>query len=355
MAGPDEKRVSLHFTDENRFRSVKLVDIPEPTGMTSEESWGQPGFQWNELSLPQSAKATPNETTTLQTGQLSFTYLDVGLWGDNLPGKTPQRDFGIVWGEWSALCEFGKSGKSTVDERAKPINEVLAALGKGASVKVVKEQFTAARHGLYRDDKFPHVYVILPDFHLPLVQSIPAIPTKTVTHKIFTPFPVDIKKEVVLNPEDRWGRVDFERDDPSSVTQWYQRYINGDIFRGAATDLITFIDNLSSCQLSEDRQLHLVQVGDMYDLWIGLDRFYSQEFSNQRVTLMNRSDPNLEAGKFIDHWVDETNKLFANLMARIEKLPHKTQYLWGNHDNYLRAHTRAPSKPASGAFVRMEF
>ena len=58
--------------------------------------------------------------------------------------------------------------------------------------------------------------------------------------------------------------------------------------------------------------LRLVQVGDMYDLWIGLDRYFDVQ-ADDAVLLSDGPDALglKSAQRFIDYWVDRTNRSAA--------------------------------------------
>ena len=216
----------------------------------------------------------------------------------------------------------------------------------GSSVKLIKSQwaFTPASTPAVADLDWSTIYVILPDMHLPIVGASPGdvlynMPGGTLA----APF-----------DDDGMGRFDYPKvcSQPGKyvldqdvgamkIIEWFRRYHAGDIFGGptgsAANDLTAFMDLLGKCSVKD--QIHFVQVGDMYDLWIGLDCFFDQR-TDQVVHTGDRNGITPE--NFVHFWVDRTNKVFPAMMTALNSAAvSKKSWLWGNHDNYLAAHTPA--------------
>lgn len=252
-----------------------------------------------------------------------FTYLDCGRWGGpgGLASAGRQYSFGIIWGTWAALCRFVPNANMDAaanyirndngSRQDNPINDVIDSLRSAdTSVELVK--------ALWSPFTTPNldwntVYVLLPDFHLPIVGVKPNPP----------------------NDGPAMGRYEFS----SGPGQWFDRYLAGDIFgqqSGQAAILLSkFVNNLGRARIKD--RINLVQLGDMYDLWIGLDQFFAGS-QNQEVIL--RSSGGVTAQDFITFWVNKTNSLFPTMVRDLNNTPvgHKT-FLWGNHDNYLGAFT----------------
>src|SRR5579883_1267291 len=205
----------------------------------------------------------------LQKTPLTFLYLDAGRWGGAGTKLAPrQRNFGLVWGRWALLCDFITDGtyrEPVLRQDTAPINAVLAALtmrGKSA-VRVLKADCAPASP-LAAEPPQDRVYVFLPDLHLPVVTALP--PQQEDGHAADGP---------------AMGRIDYGRPaERLSAEQmhWYQHYLAGDIFQDAAQDLIRFVELLSRLPAGA---IQLVQLGDMYDLWIGLERFFEVRSDEQ--------------------------------------------------------------------------
>lgn len=252
-----------------------------------------------------------------------FTYLDCGRWGGpgGLTSARQQYSFGIIWGTWAALCRFVPNGnmdatanyiRNDNGSRAdNPINDVIDALrSSDTSVELVRSLWSPFN---VPNQDWNSVYVLLPDFHLPIVGSKPNPP----------------------NDGPAMGRYQFS----SGPGQWFDRYLAGDIFgqqSGQGARLLSrFLANLGRASIRN--RIHLVQLGDMYDLWIGLDQFFA---GSHRQEVILRDGDGLTARDFITFWVNKTNTLFPTLMHDINSVSvgHKS-FLWGNHDNYLGAFT----------------
>ncbi|MGL4421794.1 MAG: hypothetical protein ACRCZF_14090, partial [Gemmataceae bacterium] len=298
-------------------------------------------FVWQQLRVPPYAPVAPGPqgqrvVNTLKPVPLEFTYMDVGVWGDGLPKdghRNPidrRRDFGLVWGEWAAVCHFNTAGagptKVSDARQDNPLNAVLDSLNSVGKAEIDRDMFTPARPGLRVDDST--IYAILPDLHLPIATSVPPFVVKTDF----------LGNSYVDPPMPAWGRYNFNGNRghapwPQNIDSWYAKYFAGDIFGNADHDLSKFVIGLARTKLPEGMKLVCVQVGDMYDLWIGLERFFERE-SLQIVRLQKRDQhPQLPCA-FINHWVDETNQIFSTMMKSFSYLKH-TRWLWGNHDNYL--------------------
>lgn len=337
--------------------------------------------------FPLSVRVDPTGADSLATVQArahSFAFLDCGRWGGPMSvGGPGQRYFGVVWGPWAALCEFHPDNSCANDQNlitdqstGKPIaghaiNELLIQLrgSGGASVKLVKALWSDTPNPGNQNwtPDWSTIYVVLPDLHLPvsaLTGSATASDGKGMGRLEYTdpydatlpPPPYEtIGKTVHLTPDDE-GMVN----DPfgggrvlgDTARTWFSRYRAGDIFGlpggSAAADMVEFARRLSAA--SHRSRIHFVQIGDMYDLWIGLIAFFDQE-PTDAVSIGDRNG--IRAGDFIDFWCWRTNDLFdktvppgasapLGMISSLVNLPvREKSWLWGNHDNYLAVHTPA--------------
>lgn len=302
-------------------------------------------------------------------------YLDVGRWGGPAPKASPigtrQRNFGLVCGSRAALCEFRPTVSNVPPEQTlildsvgktidTPINTMLTQMrSAGGAVRLLRHGMSSnpnILNGFVPNDTTVHI--VLPDFHLPVCTAKPSKTTDDGHH---------------MGRFEYIGSLSVRSDDhgmikpllggprelgPSALT-WFDRYLKGDIFglpdETAAVDLVAFLDVLESVSLPSPLEKHFVQVGDLYDLWIGLEAFFSQQ-ADHRVVLKN--NPGVLAGDFIDEWCRRTERAMMpssgdpkkNLVTRLNALSFdpafRSSWLHGNHDNYLLVHTA--QKPGGG-------
>jgi len=299
-------------------------------------------------------------------------FLDVGRWGGPTRLARRQRNFGLVWGAWAALCDFEpRTAALDTDEHLlrddkgvvrvdHPINDFIRQVRTaGSSVRLLRSMFSGNPNFLkgFTQD-FSTLFVILPDLHLPVCTKKPAPSdgNHMGRHKYretspARPFSLPNDEGVI---SDRNG-LSFD----AGASRWFDQYLAGDIFGGAddpaAKELDRFVEIIEGVSLPNARTLHFVQIGDMYDLWIGLGRFFSAQPSHS-VVLANGTgnSSGILAGKFIDFWADRTHLALqspggSNVVARMNRLAAKikTSWLWGNHDNYLSVHTPVVSVGAA--------
>jgi hypothetical protein len=142
--------------------------------------------------------------------------------------------------------------------------------------------------------------------------------------------------------------------EPGGFTTTGQRVRGADIFDGAGADLNRWLDILieynktadppaffqigGSSQLGRPR-IKLVQLGDCYDFWIGLQRIGDCNLLNE--CNIYKTDPGVR-NKFLDFWKEQTieTSTLAGGGGGVKKLLELRQhgvdtvYLRGNHDNY---------------------
>lgn len=354
---PDEMTVTFYLNGET------VVDVHAPLAGKWNQQWPEGkgakiATAFTEMTYPFRTWLQPGQKYKLHTlDQVnhSFTFLDCGRWGGPAALGKPQRCFGIVWGSWTALCQFVPNSQNTPanyiqDKGARAnnvINDVLDDLrGPNSSAKLIKSQwaFTPVSTPAIANLDSNTVYVILPDMHLPITSGPPANVTYTLPGgEMQAPFD-DVRMGRFEYPEVRMqpGKYVLDRNDGTTyIDTWFRRYQAGDIFGGptgsAAIDLTVFMDLLGKCRMKD--RIHFVQVGDMYDLWIGLDCFFDQRADH----VVHTGDRNgVTPEDFCHFWVDRTNKVFPGMMTALgSAVVGQKSWLWGNHDNYLAAHTPA--------------
>jgi len=173
------------------------------------------------------------------------------------------------------------------------------------------------------------IYVFLGDLHLPIVKDMPP-------HA----------QSQLLVPEEGWGRVTgttpepyvpLDINSPTELYLWYERYRYGDIFRGGAEALLTFLTLLEQSRVAG--MVHFIQVGDLYDLWIGLGPFFQRVAGPPGEVRLNDAF-HLSARSFINYWIRSVRNCYPALTAKIDNLAvGRKTFLYGNHDNYLARHS----------------
>lgn len=368
---PDQMRVRVFVRTKDFNGRLLRVEAENSKQEMSEISLSSIGFgvatagaQAINFISPNVSDTALDVTTAIAVNRIphKVLLLDVGRWGGPRKFGPRQRNFGVVWGTFAALCEFEPStaGLDTdanlvADDQGRPlpdngVNDLLRELrkGGGGSVRLLRAMRSDNPNYLkgWKQD-LGTVWVILPDLHLPIATASPDVARGDGHHMGRHQY-----KRNLLGPSDDNGMIKGQL--AQGALDWFKKYFEGDIFgrpdESAATDLIRFLDQLEKATLRAGLTLHVVQIGDMYDLWIGLERFFSQQ-KDHLVELANRDG--ILAGTFIDHWVARTREAFQtpggpNLVDRLNLLATrpglKTSWLWGNHDNYLARHT--PVVPA---------
>lgn len=315
---------------------------------------------------------------TLRQPALSYVYLDCGKWAGTSDDMHPRRDFGVVWGRWVLLCEFvPEAGETeTVAPDARPLNELLRALcGEDGSVRVRSKAWSRS----HVEPPHDTVYVFVPDLHLPLIVGEPQRITAPNGREVC--LPLEASWGLSGEPSKSMGRgfysltgwtpfsdpseyVDRDRDDGTFQTpfgyflsdpaaEWYRLNAANNIFQGAGGDLISFLRRLKGA--SGAVPVHLVHLGDMFEMWNGFDRFFALH-KEHRVELIGQGDVTGE--EFVRYWLKRAKKTWADLLGAFHEFgPKQTTYLHGNHDSYLRAFTggevpsRTPELRRPGIFV----
>jgi hypothetical protein len=161
----------------------------------------------------------------------------------------------------------------------------------------------------------------------------------------------DITAATVL---DRWS--DDDAVELPVVEDWFDRYhgkgktAGADVFDSAGKDLEAWLKMIKTYQGSadpEDLPVKLIQVGDLFDFWIGLKCPFS-------LVGGARDFPNEDAArKFVEYWLAESLRNehinFLWTFDTIAPYPSKgmeTVFLHGNHDTCMGSRLVANSLPA---------
>lgn len=314
--------------------------------------------------------------STLSPAERSFIYLDVGRWGGSQYYPS-SRDFGLVCGRTAVLCAF-KTDKKDADAKnplenkynrpeVDHLNALIAHLGTGALGMVTVRRSDTARTLLPNNaDVNPdRIFVIVGDMHLPVITSIndthgPRWGRQPGSDDHDSPeqtiYTGDGPPVVIPAHTSNGGMVEQDAID------WYcamegtnasgaKIKKGADIFEQAGPDLTEFARLLGTFSAFP---LHLLQLGDMVDLWIGLERFFVEHPSK---VVLDTSKTNPDPQSWINHWTDRT----LNGTSQSEHIKRflgftngRKNWLYGNHDNYLGAYNPAGLKLASGGLERQE-
>ncbi len=388
---PDETVVRIFVGLRGQITSVETPQMaggpftgwPHDQGAIAATAFTALAFPYA-VRIDPANKVEGAQWVTVRARDPVFVLMDCGRWGGRMTvGGPSQRYFGVVWGPWAALCEYCPDSSYANDQNLiadpgtgkpvpnHPINELLLQLraGGGASIRLVKAEWSPAPNTNDTNWKtdWSTIYVVLPDLHLPVSVRPPGPGVDGArmgrfgycdAYTVFNPKAKIPLTQVtpgadgmVTNP--LTGSVELGE----SGQTWFKRYRDGDIFglpdSTACRDLVDFCRRLSGAP--HRSRVHFVQVGDMYDLWIGLIAFFD-DLKTDRIVLGDRDG--VRAGDFIDFWCDRTNQIFDATPVADPTAPGGTRplgmisamtglavreksFLWGNHDNYLAAHTPA--------------
>ncbi len=268
-----------------------------------------------------------------------FLYVDCGRFGGDF------RHFAVIYGNpdegfgYVALCDFNSGLREaqlrTIMDHRFPITrrtETVVNLrdfiihcggtimGEGSDFKCYDLEGIDTRN----EEGQPMMYVLLGDLHLPLL------------HRSTFQSLDDAYRRV---PE-RFSAADFIEESVSDDL-WLRLYFDADIFENAANDLDQFISRLESWRRTP---IYLIQVGDMYELWIGLNCLF-RDVSEHRVVLREEEDNLRIIRDWVCNFVDASIQVgqegaLQSLTRRLHNCHVDSQkWLLGNHDNYLRVLT----------------
>lgn len=120
------------------------------------------------------------------------------------------------------------------------------------------------------------LYLFLGDLHLPAANRMPAFGGNERYMPVHDQV-VRIDTHYIDNDEPAMGRIvrDIEyQPRQHSSYDWYSYYLSGDIFEGAEEDLLQFLSKIENFQ--HRNRIRLIQMGDMYEMWLGLERYFGQ-------------------------------------------------------------------------------
>jgi hypothetical protein len=312
-----------------------------------------------------------------------YAYLDVGRWGGQ------ERKFGIIYGYgdscYVAACEYVPQGQSYTPAML-PAPAVANSAVSHPVVQFLRHCRSSVVHGrtfsgVDTQEKF---YLILGDLHLPVVSHLNGPdPSQRPLPEILCRVDAAYMESIIPELNDFASLQGVTTSGVTSVSpgidrmmidspiRWYERYLASDIFTDpqsnvVANDLRTFMELAQSWSYT-GIQVHLIQVGDMYEVWVGLKRLFEETPPNRRE--VNICAPTQETCYFynpsslsqrgcdlcreisstdrryrdmVRRWLDMVNETtqagsesLAQWLHHQTTFPHKT-WLYGNHDSYLR-------------------
>jgi len=320
-----------------------------------------------------------------------FIYFDVGRWGET------QYNFGLAYGDGAhsevLLCEYlpDSSGAPQLATYFAQPATLLNSPQFRRKVRILKSIVFPRTLGL---DTANTLYIFLGDLHLPLVRPDPISSIEDIRRIFWKSTRNSIwegtKQTIKGDPAQR-AIADMIREnshyiaegaaaaalvpglgllagagaqagaitlaerlreaDIDDETTWWQYYNDGDIFRDAGESLASFLDFLNDYVHNESPnfRIHLIQVGDLYDLWIGLQRLFEVNGDQKvKIAIPNPLAPGQQNpfASCVRSWIRSIhrNNMVGTGSQRVS-LPDKLyncyvdQKTWisGNHDNYLLA------------------
>ena len=312
---------------------------------------------------------------------IHFVYMDVGCWtGDGEPGWTKHREFGLVYGYVAVLCSFGDQPEYykklkfptwldfnrrtastpllniTIKKHPdfEPIKALLDNLAGASSLGNLRILgATMVTSGFVpvpaRGAKDP-ITVFIGDFHAPVATNsgnahvFDSGGERLLGRLDLSPaFPIEPDVRGVLAQVLR--DMDFQtRTTRDAVEMWLRFYHQpgkktADIFQGAGQDLRTFVDYLGGFHRSV-WPLKVVQLGDLFDLWMGFQRAFKGSIDNLLPDAMDfarlwieRTLFKTEQSAHLTHLLTLSETAGRN---RRTKANLETAFLYGNHDNYRK-------------------
>jgi UDP-2,3-diacylglucosamine pyrophosphatase LpxH len=283
--------------------------------------------------------------TTLAKEDPTFVYLDVGCWADDADGSgTRRRDFGLVCGPHVYLCEY--VGKPVVpNTRVPAVRDFftgMANLGCGARVL----GYAQARDVDRKTWEDSEVYLLLGDLHLPpaiwfhwpadlisppprplpeWLERAPAM-ARQKDYRLHNHYDIASYKPSTYPVAALLAKVEMPDPNPWANT-------NPDISGGAGREAARFLRCVASLDQTLRSRLHFIQLGDLFELWIG--RSYH---------LVPGADGNPKwrspaSADTVANWCLEVMVQNAPVFAALHRLQQaglaEVRYLGGNHDGYL--------------------
>jgi hypothetical protein len=183
----------------------------------------------------------------------------------------------------------------------------------------------------------------------------------------------------------------------SDAALWHERYVAAEIFEEAGKDLSALAGLLTGARGNIGAELWVLQLGDMFDLWLGFDRFFAQDppkGSKQNGTAGHVKledmvkppppppiDPSVlamgampvmpfvapkpdgtqlqdvtartvcTAHEFVETWINRTlykTSQGADVQTFLQANRTGATFLYGNHDNYLGNYVPSQLKTLNG-------
>jgi len=358
-------------------------------------------YEVKDAPFPKPTCPTDTKGSTLGLKEVAqFLYMDVGRWGGDGPGLqntdttwARQRDFGLVCGSAAILCAynqpgvsaFGPVGLDKVDKKVLENPDVrnmlqildkLSESGQLGPVNVMKA--LVCPYKLYDEPNSLEILVFLGDIHAPVMDfsertylehpqakawarprgridiNIPKVLEVVAAITAFIPAPgttvgpLASALEYFLLTERVTSWDANEKIPGTEAMEWFELYHGrggakgADIFQNAGGDLAEFIRKLLEYRReSGSIPVRLIQLGDLYDFWIGLKRGFD---TIDPEVMYNRS----AAQHFVDFWRNETIH-YNRAGGPIDMLLNSTQelnpvFVYGNHDNYRATSLWSPTK-----------
>jgi hypothetical protein len=297
-------------------------------------------------------RIAPNELNSLGSPDLTFVYLDAGRWGGT------EYSFGLGAGNDVYLCEYVPGEDWSDDQvpqcRNPQISNLIAQLwALNCGVRVLQYAHASApTHGDSTD-----IHILIPDFHMPPVSWYFTREAATVFDPAY-----------YRAPPDWFCQTPAYRRNHNLYNAWYGMKTirtggpvnDADIFGNAGKHLVRFLNALCRTSDSIRNKLHVVNMGDMTELW--LNRAY------QFVPGKDLQPDFIPGG--VDNVADWVSEVVLWNMEVIEAQRALDQagfssvtYLWGNHDAYLMSpdvcsqvsfHRREGSFIGSGGKLHVE-
>ena len=396
-------------TLENYFQTkLRYIDSPLYTSLSNRLAAEKPS---------DSRVVTVAKETTQALSPIHFVYMDVGCWAGSggKEGWARHREFGLVFGHLILLCAFaGATGPDHYAHYANPsawssepgqlsptqlidatltrhpdwpkVQELLSRLSKtfGDESKLYILGATALS-SIYvpvpARGKATPITIFLGDMHAPVATD----PTNAhiveggnemlrgrlevsdgdlhwLRSLLGDPWPVfagKVGRRILDNQKDLQWEATTTRE---AMDNWLRLYHAegqraADIFQDAGKDLRAFVDALKDFHQST-WPLELVQLGDLFDLWLGFQRAFGGKLGNTPA-LDNLHGRALD---FAHYWVErslfETDQgpHLVHLLTLGERAgknrqtgtPLRTTFIHGNHDNYLKHGGGKPIEVPSG-------
>jgi hypothetical protein len=265
----------------------------------------------------------------------SFVYLDVGAWADDVDGEgTERRDFALVCGQHVYLCEY--TGQPSVPvSRVPAVRELFTGMANlGCGARVVK--YARARGFARETWQDPDLYLLLGDLHLPPVRwfytqgDFVSPPERELPAWLASaPAMARQPNRVLRSAYECAAWHEFRGDEPAALAP----IGTPDIFRKAGPSLVRFLRAVASLDPQVRKRLHFIQLGDMFELWIGRD-YHLVPGSDGMPRWRHADSVNIVAD-----WCLEVMIKNARIFSLLDLLGRaglaEVKYLGGNHDGYL--------------------